>query len=119
MVRAVLGAELVPRADARPLRHDGAHVGAFGRGLQQHLAANGEPEPADAPLLHVVATGEEGGRAADVVVAAPAPARRLALARAHATWVEEEHAVAVLDEHPGVLLDATSTRVHDHRGAVA
>ena len=90
------------RADAGALGDDGAQPGVLRGGLEQHLAADGEPEAADALRVHVRAAGEEVDRGLQVGVAAPAVGVEVAVALAFAAPIEQQHAVSVPREQPGV-----------------
>ena len=74
--------------------------------MDQHLAADREPDPADPLRVDVRAAAQIRGRRVEVAVADPAEDVRVTLARAFAATVEEQHAVAVADQHPGLLLRA-------------
>ncbi len=75
--------------------------------------------PADPAWLDVGPLPQEVDRGVDVLLAAPAEEVGVALARAFAAAVEEEHAVAVAREHARVRLGAAAAGERDHRGAVA
>ena len=66
-------------------------------GVDQHLAADREADPADPVGIDVRAALEVLDRGVEVAVADPAEDVRVAVARALAAAVEEEDAVAVLD----------------------
>ena len=86
--------------------------------MDQHLAADGEADPAD-PLGIDVGTAAEIRRGGvKISLAVPAEGVRIALARALAAAVEEQDAVAVADEHARVLLRPGASGERDHGGAV-
>jgi hypothetical protein len=61
---------------------------------------------------------QEGDRRLDVPVAVPAERVRIAVAVALAAPVEQQHAVAVAHQHPGLPLGALAARERDHRRVV-
>ena len=113
----VAGALQVGLADgvAGAFRHDRLEVGRLRGRLDQDLAADGEAEPADPVVVHVGAGLEVLGAGEQVAVARPADG--VAFARALAARVQEQDAVAVPDQHPG-LGGAGRAGEEDHRGAV-
>ena len=91
--------------------HHGLHVVAAPRDVDRDVGAGGQPERADAPLLDVVALGEEVERRGGVLLGAPSrrssPCPRCCRCRASRTrstpytwrssiraWLEPAHAVA-------------------------
>ena len=86
--------------------------------MEHQLAADGQPEAADALRVDVRAALEEGDGGLDVLLALPAERVRVALALALAAAVEEEHAVAVAGEHARVRLGSVATGEGDHGGTV-
>ena len=94
------------RSERRPAPSETTALscGRLGCGLQKHLAADGESEPADPAPVNVGLALQERDRGEEVLVAGPAVHVAIALALALAAAVEHEHAVAVADEHPRVLL---------------
>src|SRR5262245_61707463 len=83
-----------------PLRDDRLQLVVLRRLLDHHLAADGEPEPADPPVRDVGPCLQVVDRRRDVAVALPAEQVRVTFALALAAPVEEEHAVAVAREQP-------------------
>ena len=100
---------------AGAFRHDRLEVGRLRGRHDQDLAADGEAEPADPVVVHVGARLEVLGAGDQVAVARPAD--RVAFARALTARVQEQDAVAVPDQHPG-LGGAGRAGEEDHRGAV-
>ena len=94
------------RLTARSLGDDGRERIGVGCRVDQHLAAHREADRADPVGVDVVARLEVRGRGVQVAVAAPAEDVRISVARALSTAVEEQHPVAVADEHPRLLLGA-------------
>ena len=76
-------------------------------------------EPADAAGMDVRPALEEGERSLQVPVAGPAERVGIAFALALAPAVEEENAVAVAGEHPGMWLRALAAGEGDHGCTVA
>ncbi len=111
----VLGERALPGA----LGDDGAQRLRVRGGLEQQLAADGEAEAADARRIDVRAGGAGRRGGAQVAFARPAEGVVVALARALAAAVEQEHAVAVADEHPRVRYRLRAAREGDDRRAVA
>ena len=95
--------ELVDGAHACALRHHGAQPIVVGGGLPEQLPANGQPEATDTVRLDVWALLQEADRGVHVAFATPSPPVRFTVAVAGATAVEQQHSVAVGDQHPGVL----------------
>jgi hypothetical protein len=87
--------------------------------LEHHLTADGEADGADPGPAHVRTPTEPRHRRVDVGLSAPAEHVRVAVAPVVAAGVDEEHAVAVADEHPRLGHGALARRVGDHRRAVA
>ena len=95
-----VGERVTYRAEGRTLRHYRLERGRLGGRLDQHLAADRQPDGADALGIDVGAVLEERDGAVDVAIALPAEEVRIALALALAAAVEEQHAIAVAHEHP-------------------
>jgi hypothetical protein len=91
----------------------------LGGRFDHQLAAHGEAEAADAAGVDLLATAEIYDRGLDVALAAPAERVRGSLAGPFATAVEEKDAVAVFDQHAGLLLGAATPGKHDDRCTVA
>ena len=105
-------------SNPRALGDDRLERVRLGGGLEHQLAADREPDSADAIGIDVGPLAQERDRRLDVPVAVPADRVRIALAVALAAPVEQEHAVAVPDEHPGLPLRALAAGESDHGGAV-
>ena len=117
--RAVRGADAHER-NARPRprrRRRGARC--WRRRPEHHLATHGEADAADAALVHVGPSLQPGDRSVDVLGPGPTEQVRVALASVVAARVDEEHAVAVADEHPRLLEPPLAGRKGDDGGAVA
>ena len=100
--RAVQLERLPVRAHARSVGDDGGEPGRTCRRLEQHLAAHRQPDRPDPAGADVFARLQVVDRCVHVAISCPAELVRvttLALAAA----AEEEDAVAVADEHAGVL----------------
>ena len=67
---------------------------------EQHLAADREADTSDPTALHVGPSLQPGDGGVDVFGAAPSEQVRVTIASVVAARVEQEHAVAVADEHP-------------------
>ena len=93
---------LADRAYTRALGDDGAEPGVGGGGLEHHLAADREADPSDAAAGDVGPPLQPGDGGVDVPGPGPAEEVRVSLATVVAARVEQEHAVAVADEHPGL-----------------
>ena len=117
--REVLVELLAVHARAGALGDDRREVVRLGRRLEHHLAADGEADAADAVRVDVGTLLQVGDRGLDVAVAAPAEGVRVPVAAALAAAVEEQHAVAVRGQHPGLLLRAVAAGEGDDGGAVA
>ena len=86
--------------------------------MEHQLAADGQPEAADALGVDVGPALEERDGGLDVLLALPAERVRVALALALTAAVEEQHAVAVPGEHARLRLGAVAAGERDHGGAV-
>ncbi len=108
---------LAHRALARALGHDRFEARVGGGGLDELLAANREAQPAEATFVHVGLPLQEVEAGAHVRDRPPPVGVGVALAVAVPAWVEQQHTVAVLDEHAG-LVRRPLARERQHRCAV-
>jgi hypothetical protein len=122
-VRDRLGSGYVPhlavRAAPGSLGHDRAQRGDFRGRLQQHLAADREPDAAYAVGVHVLARPQVLDRGLHVAVAIPSVGVRVTLALALAAAIEQQHAVAVPGEEARAALRTLAARERDDGRAVA
>ena len=114
----VLDHLFLDRAGAGTLGDDRGEALVLRRRLQHHLATDREADAADAGRVDVGPVLEEVDGGVDVTLPAPAPHVGVAVADTLAPAVEQQHAVAVADQHPGVCLRALAAREGDHGGAV-
>ena len=94
------------RLARRTLGHDRLERGVVRGGVNQHLAADRQPDPADPLRIDIRAATEIVDGGVEIAVADPAEDVRVAVARTLAAAVEEEDAVAVADEHARLRLRA-------------
>ena len=111
-------AHLADRPRAGALGHDRREVVGLGGRVEHQLAPDGEPEAADPPGVDIRPALQELDRGLDVLLALPAEPVRVAFALARAAPVEQQHPVAVPDEHPRLRLRAVAAGERDHRGTV-
>ena len=102
--RIPIGEPVACRLPARALGDDRLERVRVRGCVDEHLAADRESDSAKPLWVDIRAAAEIGRCRMEVAVAHPAEAVRIAFASALAAPVEEQDAVAVADEHPGVLL---------------
>src|SRR4029079_15642070 len=88
------------RAYPCALRDDAAEVWVGGRGLEHHLTAVREAVPPDPASGDVGPALQPANAGVDVPRPSPAEQVRVSLAAVVAARVQQEHPVAVADEHP-------------------
>ncbi len=112
------GEVLAERAGAGAVGDDRLEAVRFGCGLEECLAADGEADAADPVPVDVGALLEVRDGGVHVVVGIPAEGVGVAVALAFTAAVEQQHAVAVTDEHARRLLRASAAGRGDHGSAV-
>jgi hypothetical protein len=104
---------LADRPGARALRHDRPERVGLGGRVEQHLAPDGQTEPADSAGIDIGSAREEVERGFQVAITRPPESVRVALA----ATVEQEDPVAVAGQQPRVGLRPATAGERDHRRA--
>jgi len=94
------------RPRTRALRDDGPETGVLSGRLDHHLAAHRQAEPPDACRVDVLPPAQEAHGRFEVVVAAPAECVEVSVALTLPSTVEEQHSVAVPDQHASLARGA-------------